>query len=77
MKLSLFHWYPGSGMVLDCIDSSSLPSFLLQLNKVNSLDVEAPFSDLDLFLTNGRVPSKMCDKRDAFNFEIVYFPFLD
>ena len=22
-------WYPGSGVVLDCIDSSSLPSFLL------------------------------------------------
>ena len=77
MKLSLFHWYPGSGVVLDCIDSSSLPSFLHQLNKVNSLDVEAPFSDLDLFLTNGRVPSKMCDKQDAFNFEIVNFPFLD
>ena len=27
--LSLSHWYPGSGVVLDCIDSSSLPSFLL------------------------------------------------
>ena len=23
------HWYPGSGVVLDCIDSWSLPSFLL------------------------------------------------
>ena len=22
-------WYPGSGVVLDCIDSSSLPPFLL------------------------------------------------
>ena len=21
LKLSLSHWYPGSGMVLDCIDS--------------------------------------------------------
>ena len=29
MKLSLFHWYPGSGVVLDCINSRSLPSFLL------------------------------------------------
>ena len=29
LKLSLFHWYPGSGAVLDCIDSWSLPSFLL------------------------------------------------
>ena len=24
-------WYPGSGVVLDCIDSCSLPSFLLYL----------------------------------------------
>ena len=29
VKLSLSHWYPGSGVVLDCIDSCSLPSFLL------------------------------------------------
>ena len=31
MKLSLSHWYPGSGVVLDCIDSLSLLSFLLTL----------------------------------------------
>ena len=29
VKLSLSHWYPGSDVVLDCIDSWSLPSFLL------------------------------------------------
>ena len=29
VTLSLFHWYPGSGVALDCIDSWSLPSFLL------------------------------------------------
>ena len=29
MSLLLSHWYPGSGVVLDCIDSWSLPSFLL------------------------------------------------
>ena len=34
MKLSLFHWYPGSGVVLDYIDSWSLPSFLLCTNSV-------------------------------------------
>ena len=28
MTLSLSHWYPGSGVVLDCIDSWPLPSFL-------------------------------------------------
>ena len=29
LKLSFSHRYPGSGMILDCIDSWSLPSFLL------------------------------------------------
>ena len=29
VKMSLSPWYPGSGVVLDCIDSWSLPSFLL------------------------------------------------
>ena len=29
VTLSLSHWYPGSGVVLDCIDSWSLPSFLI------------------------------------------------
>ena len=28
VTLSLSHWYPGSGVVLDCINSLSLPSFL-------------------------------------------------
>ena len=27
--LSLSHWYPGSGVVLDCIDSLSLHPYLL------------------------------------------------
>ena len=29
MSLSLSHWYPGSGVVLDCIDSRSLHPYLL------------------------------------------------
>ena len=29
VTLSLSHWYPGSGVLLDCIYSWSLPSFLL------------------------------------------------
>ena len=49
----------------------------LQLNKANSSDTEAPFLDLNLSITNGIVSSKMYDKRDDFNFEIVNFPFLD
>ena len=49
----------------------------LQLNKANSSDTEAPFLGLILTITNGIVSSKNYDKRDDFNFEIVYFPFLD
>ena len=49
----------------------------LQLNKANSSDTEAPFLDLNLSITNDIVSSKIYDKRDDFNFEIVNFPFLD
>ena len=49
----------------------------LQLNKANSSDTEASFLDLNLSITNGIVSSKIYDKRDDFNFEIVNFPFLD
>ena len=48
----------------------------LQLNKANSSDTEAPFLDLNLSITNGIVSSKIYDKRDDLNFEIVNFPFL-
>ena len=44
---------------------------------MNSSDIEAPFLDLDLSITNGMVSSKIYDKRDDFNFEIVNFPFFD
>ena len=46
----------------------------LQSSKVNSSDTEAPL--LDLSITNGIVSSKIYDKRDDFNFDIVNFPFL-
>ena len=49
----------------------------LQLNKANSSDTEAPFLDLNLSITKGIVSSKIYDKRNDFNFEIVNFPFLD
>ena len=35
------------------------------------------FLDLNLSITNGIVSSKIYDKRDDFNFEMVNFPFLD
>ena len=49
----------------------------LQLNKANTSDTEAPFLDLHLSISNGFVSSKIDDKRDDFDFDIVNFPFLD
>ena len=49
----------------------------LQLNKANISDTEAPFLDLLLSVANGFVSSKIYDKRDGFDFDIVNFPFLD
>ena len=49
----------------------------LQLNKTYSFDTETPFLDIDLSITNGIVSSKIYDKQDDVNFEIVNFPFLD
>ena len=49
----------------------------LQLNKANASDTEAPFLDLHLSISNEIVSTKIYDKRDDFDFEIVNFPFLD
>ena len=49
----------------------------LQLNKANTSDTEAPFLDLHLSISNGFVSSKIYDKRDDFDFDIVNFRFLD
>ena len=49
----------------------------LQLNKANISDTKAPFLDLHLSVANGFVSSKIYDKRDDFDFDIVNFPFLD
>ena len=49
----------------------------LQLNKANSSDTEALVLDLNLSKTNGIFSSKINDKQDDFNFEVVNFPFLD
>ena len=49
----------------------------LQLNKANTSDTEAPYLDLHLSISNGFASSKIYDKRDDFDFDIVNFPFLD
>ena len=49
----------------------------VQLNKANTSDTEATFLDLHLSISNDIVSTKIYDKRDDFDFEIVNFPFLD
>ena len=51
----------------------------LQLNKANASDTEAAFLDLNLSIHNDIhvVSTKIYDKRDDFNFDIINFPFLD
>ena len=48
----------------------------LQLNKANVSDAEASFFNLHLSLSDGFVKTKIYDKRDDFDFDIVKFPFL-
>ena len=49
----------------------------LQLNKANVSDAEASFLDLHLSISDGFVKTKIYDKRDNFDFDIVNFPFLE
>ena len=49
----------------------------LQLNKANTSDTEAAFLDLHLSISNDIDSTKIYDKRDDLDFEIVNFPFLD
>ena len=49
----------------------------LKLNKSNNSDTGVPFLDLHLSISNGFVSSKIYDKRDDFDFDIVNVPFLD
>ena len=49
----------------------------LQLNRKKSSDTEAHFLDLNLCIPNGTDSTKIYDKRDDFDFDIVNFPFRD
>ena len=48
----------------------------LHLNKANVSDTEASFLDLHLSISDGFIQTKIYDKRDDFDFDIVNFPFL-
>ena len=47
------------------------------MNKAYTSYTKAAFLDLHLSISNDIVFTKIYDKRDDFEFEIVYFPFLD
>ena len=49
----------------------------LQLDKANASDTEAAFLDFNLSIHNDTVSTKIYDRRDDFDFDIVNFPFLD
>ena len=49
----------------------------LRLNEANTSDKKAAFLDLHLSISNDIVSTKIYDKRDNFDFDIVIFPFLD
>ena len=49
----------------------------LKLYKANTSDTKAAFLDLHLSISNDIVSTKIYDKRDDYDFEIVNFPFLD
>ena len=47
----------------------------LQLDQANTSNTKAAFLDLHLSISNDIVSTKIYDKRDDFDFEIVIFPF--
>ena len=49
----------------------------MRLNKTNESNFSAPFFELDLFINNGIISSKIYDKQDDFDFAIVNYPHLD
>ena len=65
-----------NNVYFDNMVSQIFPSEL-QLNKANISDTEADFFDLHLSISKDIVSTKIYDKRDNFDFQIVNFPFLD
>ena len=49
----------------------------LKLNKANNNNFKCPFLDLDVYISQGKIITKIYDKRGDFSFPIVHMPFLD
>ena len=65
-----------NNVYFDTMKSQIYPSEL-QLNKANTSDTEAAFLDLHLSISYDIVSTKIYDKRDDSDFEIVNFSFFD
>ena len=63
--------------IIDAFNTTRRWHAELQLNKANTSDNEASFLDLHLFISNYIVSTKVYDKRDHFDCEIVNPPFFD
>ena len=64
-------------LTFDIVTVSRIYPSELQLNKANTSNTEAAFLDYYLSISNDIVSTKIYDKRDDFDFDIVNFPFLD
>ena len=86
-KVHLLDHFNNTYRYLDDIFSLNNPEFSnyiheiypteLILNKSNSTSDHCPFLDLNINIVNGKLVTKIYDKRDDFSFPIVNFPFLD
>ena len=47
----------------------------LELKRENTSDLEATFLDLHLSITDGKIETKLYDKRNSYSFHIVRFPY--
>ena len=74
VSLSLSLWYPGSGVVLDCIDSRSLHHYLLLLapDGVACMTIHRNISDLCLFIKELASSLKL---NDPVQYEVASFVF--
>ena len=84
---SLIDVFNSNSRYLDDILTLNNPDFLkfasdiypkeLILNRANSDNQCCPFLDLNITLNQGKLTTRIYDKRDDFNFVITNFPFLD
>ena len=66
-----------NNVYFDNMVSQIYPSELQINDKANTSDTKAAFLDRHSSISNDTVSTKIYDKRDDFDFEVVNFPFLD